>query len=171
MEKWNSRLSRRLSQGDMDSKEGAEIGSQLLPSRLPSSVTRFGSLSGESLADVREMPPSLVNPKDGVTSKPELPSSAPSKLRYLVNGSLSIASATPSNGGELSDDATIRSPGTVTSASAVKRWRDSNGSARSRQDGTQPVLRCVGWVATRKAPAAFATLKRCVCSKERTLDR
>ena len=66
------------------------------------------------MAEVRLRPETMVSPTPGVTVKPVL---SLSKFRYLV-GWLSMALATPSEPGLLLEDATMGSPGTVTSVGA-----------------------------------------------------
>jgi hypothetical protein len=70
--------------------------------------TDVGSRPLASFAVVMAIPATMLNPLAGTTIKPE---KSPSKLRYLVAGSASIAFAAPSLAGEFSDVAKIASPG------------------------------------------------------------
>src|SRR5213592_4996296 len=82
-------------------------------------MTVLGSRSGASLADFMVMPMTVLAPIDGVVANPDggLLGFRVSKFKYFASV-LSMALATPSEPGLLDEEATIASPGWVTSFGA-----------------------------------------------------
>src|SRR5688500_12345950 len=101
-----------------------------------------GSRRGSSFAVCSEIPDTRVNPTPGVTTNPDgenvpmvFPSRPPSKFRYFVV-LLSMAFATPSEGGLFAELAKSTSPGWVTSC-----WAKADVAAAIPTDRKTAALR------------------------------